>query len=92
MYNVSSQFGNELGPNTIGVKRETKASVSPGPGHYSPEKVTAIVKPREVTTDFSKTVGRPKSSLNPNNGPGTYKTIDLFATSLKTMKIGQRRD
>lgn len=73
-YDAQVNFGSELGPNTIGLKRVSKTPKSIGPGQYSPEKATSFIKRNQPITSFSKTKGRTISYIDPNGGPGTYQS------------------
>jgi hypothetical protein len=57
---------------TIGIRRVSKESLSPGPGDYSPEKGESLTKLNSRATDFNRSVGRIESVKDPNNGPGSY--------------------
>jgi len=75
---------------TIGIRRINKDTLSPGPGHYSPERGDGITKQNSRATDFNRSVGRPQSLVDPNNGPGSYTINSGLGTNLNKMTIRER--
>jgi len=51
---VRENFGSNLNDVTIGIRREEKNQVTPGPGNYSPERAEALTMITAAAFDFSK--------------------------------------
>ena len=64
------KFGDDANDMTIGVRREERVPVTPGPGEYRHEDADGQTKPRVPAHEWHKYPGRPEPEVDPNNGPG----------------------
>jgi hypothetical protein len=77
---------------TIGVRREKRVPITPGPGEYRPEEADGLTKPRAPEYEWHKNLGRPESIVDPDNGPGHIVDNRKFGDDIPNMTIGVRRE
>ena len=84
-------FGYDSKDMTIGLKKDHKIPVTPGPGEYKFERANNTIYEHHRENEFYHN-GRKDVKLDPNNGPGTHEEHRNFGYDSKDMTIGQKRD
>jgi len=80
-------FGYDSKDMTIGLKKDHKIPVTPGPGEYKFERANNIIYEHHRENEFYHN-GRKDVKLDPNNGPGTHEEHRNFGYDSKDMTIG----
>ena len=71
-YEDHYHFGDESKGFSIGIKREEKIAVGPGPGCYSPERGDKLIRTKAQESSFVNQTGRKDIVGDVKVGPGSY--------------------
>jgi len=86
------KFGQDMGPQTIGIRRDQEIERTAGPGYYEHERADSLTKIQSRRIDFNQSPERPELVVQNANLPVSYGGPHTFEAKLGAQTIGVRRE